>query len=168
MLSAVCNSADYNCLDSGTTSNLLYTIWDTTATLMFVTTPKGSMKLNACILLLAHTVYLLPKHNLLLAYIHSKVHTHDPLCDPFLLSVPPFSLPRSICTPIFTLLLMYLEIPFLCCGATLVHSWPWMVLNWTLSPSPPPLSPLNGPLRVHVTYHLKTTLQYRLCTVWYN
>ncbi len=95
----------------------------------------GSMKLNACILLLAHMVYL---HNStiytgLTLYKSTWHHSlNNPLITPLIIPLLPEE-PSSF--PEFLLLIWN---PSFACGAIPVHSGPRLLVNWPLPPSSVP------------------------------
>ncbi len=111
----------------------------------------GSMKLNACNLLLARMVYLKPKHNPFISHIHTIVwyilyiqdndtkHMAQPLLTP--LASSPCQFP--LITPFVPEFLLLTWKPSFLCGAILVHPGPRLIVNWP----PPPHSlfpPPNG------------------------
>ncbi len=116
----------------------------------------GAMKLNACILLLVHMVYLEPKHNSLLARHTHDWHDmyrlalyrgtwHNPLGNP--LDNPP--LPGSP-SPVPESLLLTWN-PSFACGAIPIHSGPRLFLYWPPPPHPFPslsLVPNGSPFQI--------------------
>ncbi len=111
------------------------------------------MKLNACILLLAHMVY-----NLYIAFINTDAHNWRHM------SVTPLMI-LFIATPPFYLLG---NPPFWPRGANarpLLFLFGGKLIPLALNPPP---SLLNGPPTVHVICSSKTILQHQIHIVWYN